>query len=104
MTVWENGRGPRDHPLEDGVWGVSRSGGVARPLRIEQGGLWYHITSRGNGCARMFRDDRHRGRFVELRGEPIGRFRWRVCRYALMDNHYHLEVETVEVNLSRGMQ
>ena len=31
-------------------------------------------------------------------------FRWVVHGYVLMDNHYHLIVQIVETNLSRGMQ
>ena len=31
------------------------------------------------------------------------RFRWKVHVYVLMDNHYHLMVETLEANLSAGM-
>jgi REP element-mobilizing transposase RayT len=77
---------------------------MARPLRMEGRGWWYHITSRGNGRARIFLDDRDRTHFLELLAELSTRFRWRLHAYTLMTNHYHLEVETREANLSRGMQ
>jgi len=32
------------------------------------------------------------------------RFGWQVWAYCLMDNHYHLLVETPQANLSRGMR
>jgi len=32
------------------------------------------------------------------------RFNWRCHAWCLMDNHYHLVIETVEGNLSRGMR
>jgi REP element-mobilizing transposase RayT len=33
----------------------------------------------------------------------VERYRWRVYAYALMNNHYHLLVQTPEANLSAGM-
>ena len=77
--------------------------GMARPLRIDQAGGWYHLTSRGNERGRIFRDDRDRAHFQELLGELVARFRWRIHSHVLMDNHYHLEAETPETNLSAGM-
>lgn len=32
------------------------------------------------------------------------RFNWRCHAYCLMDNHYHLIVETPDANLSKGMR
>jgi putative transposase len=32
------------------------------------------------------------------------RFNWVVHAYCLMDNHYHLVVETPEANFSKGMR
>lgn len=77
---------------------------MARPLRIERAGSWYHVTSRGNGRTRIYLDDTDRIHFIELLAELVARFRWRLHGYALMDNHYHLQIETTEPNLSRGMQ
>jgi REP element-mobilizing transposase RayT len=33
---------------------------MARPLRIEVAGGWYHVTARGNERRHIFRDDRDR--------------------------------------------
>ena len=76
---------------------------MARPLRIDQPGGWYHLTSRGNERRRIFRDTGDCEHFLELLGELVARFRWRIHTYVLMNNHYHLEVETAEANLSSGM-
>lgn len=76
---------------------------MARPLRIERAGGWYHLTARGNERRPIFRDDRDRRHLCGLVGEVTDRFDVRVLAYVLMDNHYHLLVETPKANLSRAM-
>ncbi len=46
--------------------------------------------------------DRHR--WCELFATVCERFNWVCCAYCLMDNHYHIVVETIEGNLSKGMR
>ena len=77
---------------------------MARPLRIEKAGGWYHITARGNERKRIFRDDRDRQHFLELLAEMVLRFGVRWHAYVLMENHYHLLLELTEANLSRAVQ
>jgi REP element-mobilizing transposase RayT len=77
---------------------------MARPLRIEKAGGWYHVTSRGNERKRIYRDDRDREHFLELLAEMVSRFGVRLHCYVLMDNHYHLLLELTEANLSRAVQ
>ena len=77
---------------------------MARPLRIEMAGGRYHLTARGNERRNIFRDDRDRRHFLELLSELPGRFGTLIHSYALLDNHYHLVVETPESNLSRTGQ
>ena len=77
---------------------------MARPLRIEFAGALYHVTSRGDGREDIYLDDDDRQRFLEVLSEVCSRFNWAVHAYCLMDNHYHLLVETPESNLSRGMR
>lgn len=77
---------------------------MARPVRIEILSGWYHITARGNERRAIFREDADRQRFVELLGEWVERFGLRLHAYVLMDNHYHLLVETPQANLSQAMQ
>jgi putative transposase len=77
---------------------------MARPLRIDIPGGRYHVTSRGNERRAIFRQDRDRMRFLELLSELPARFGLHVHAYVLMDNHYHLVVETPEANLSRAAQ
>src|SRR5262249_39165863 len=42
--------------------------------------------------------------FLQLVPSWLARFRARLHAYVLMDNHYHLLLETTEANLSRAMQ
>jgi REP element-mobilizing transposase RayT len=77
---------------------------MARPLRIEYPGALYDVTSRGNAGKRIFRCDKDREYFLDLLGFIIERFHWLCHAWCLMDNHYHLVLETPEGNLSRGMR
>jgi REP element-mobilizing transposase RayT len=77
---------------------------MARPLRLNYAGAWYHVTSRGNERKAIYRDDRDRMHFVELFSAWRERFRVRLRAYVLMENHYHLLLETPEANLSKAMQ
>ena len=67
---------------------------MARPLRIERPGGRYHVTARGNERRDIFRDDPDRFHFLELLSEIGERFGARVHAYVLMDNHYHLLLES----------
>src|SRR5687768_15876091 len=77
---------------------------MARPLRIERAGAWYHLTARGNERQPIFHDPRDYQHFCELLAEVVARFRWRLHAYVLMKNHFHLMIETRDANLSRSMQ
>ena len=75
-----------------------------RPLRIEFPGAVYHITSRGNDRKEIFGDDLDRKAFLEILYRDCARYHWLCHAYCLMDNHYHLLIETPEGNLSLGMR
>jgi REP element-mobilizing transposase RayT len=77
---------------------------MARPLRLEFAGALYHLTARGNARADIFVDDGDRRLFLELLGKEIFQQGWRCYAYCLMDNHYHLLIETPEPNLVAGMR
>ena len=77
---------------------------MARPLRIEFPGALYHVTSRGNARQKVFRDDEDRETFLATLAAVVERFGWHCHAYCLMDNHFHLLLETPEPNLSRGMR
>src|SRR6266498_1838242 len=76
---------------------------MARAVRIQRSGAWYHVTARGNERRPIYRGEGDRRHFCELLAEAVESYRWRLHVYVLMDNHYHLMVETLEANLSQGM-
>lgn len=77
---------------------------MARPLRIEYEGAFYHITSRGNDRKQIFLDDNDRNTFLNILSKSCNLFNWLCHAYCLMENHYHLVIETVDASLSRGMK
>ncbi|MGH8606172.1 MAG: transposase [Gammaproteobacteria bacterium] len=77
---------------------------MARPLRIEFPGALYHITSRGNARQAIVANDGDRTLFLTVLGCVISRFHLCLYAYCLMDNHYHLLMETPEGNLSRALR
>jgi putative transposase len=77
---------------------------MARPLRIEYAGAIYHITSRGDRREDIVLDDEDRWLWLEVLSQVCSRFNWRCHAWCLMDNHYHIVIETIEGNLSQGMR
>lgn len=62
------------------------------------------MTSRGDGREDIYLSDEDRMLWLELMGEVCNRFNWVCHAYCLMSNHYHIVIETLEANLSRGMR
>jgi len=77
---------------------------MARPLRIEFAGALYHVTARGNARENIYRDDADRQQFLTLLQHTVERYNWYCHAYCLMDNHYHLLIETNTATLSKGMK
>jgi REP element-mobilizing transposase RayT len=77
---------------------------MARPLRIEYAEAVYHVTSRGNARKPIFKGDQDRGMLLDILGEVNDRYHWLCHAYCLMNNHYHLVIETPDGNLTKGMR
>jgi len=77
---------------------------MARPLRIEYPGAFYHVTSRGNERKDIFKNRRDREQFLSYLQSSVERYRAVIHAYCLMTNHYHLLVETPHGNLSEIMR
>jgi putative transposase len=77
---------------------------MARPLRICFPGAVYHLITRGNAKEAIVRDDIDRTAFLGTVERVVERFGWLCHSYCLMDNHYHLVIETPQPNLSNGMR
>lgn len=76
---------------------------MARPLRIEYPGAFYHVTSRGNEQKAVYKSQRDREKFFSYLESATERYGAVVHVYCLMDNHYHLLLETPSGNLSQIM-
>jgi len=77
---------------------------MSRPLRLQYPGAVYHITSRCNGRQKIFKDQTDFFTFIDLLGKEILQQNWKCYAYCLMNNHYHLLIETPEGNLVNGMR
>jgi len=77
---------------------------MARKLRLEYEGAIYHVVNRGDRREAIFKDDKDRERFLETLGECCVKTDWQVHALCLMNNHFHLVVETPKANLVAGMK
>jgi len=76
---------------------------MARQLRIEYPGAFYHITSRGNRKEPVFLSDHDREVLLEYFRDANKKYDAVIHAYCLMKNHYHLLLETLRANLSKIM-
>lgn len=74
---------------------------MARPLRLQYPGAFYHITSRGNEGRAIFRTNRDREKFLSYLESAHERYGGIIHVYCLMENHYHLLLETPRGNLAQ---
>lgn len=77
---------------------------MARPLRIEFPGAWYHVMNRGAGRKAIFLNDGDRVQFLKVVDDVVDTYRLEVHAYCLMNTHYHLLVRTPRGNLARAMR
>ena len=77
---------------------------MARKLRLEYEGAIYHVMNRGDRREPIFKDDVDRKRFLETLGEVCLKTGWQVSAYCLLNNHFHLVIETPQANLVAGMK
>jgi putative transposase len=79
-------------------------GKMSRPLRIEYLGAFYHVMSRGNEKQAIYRNRDDRKKFLDYLETATTRYAASIHCYCLMDNHYHLLIETPEGNLAQIMR
>jgi REP element-mobilizing transposase RayT len=77
---------------------------MPRQIRIEYEGAMYHVMNRGDQGEVIFIDDNDRRRFLETLGETCTKTGWQVHAYCLMNNHFHLILETPKPTLIDGMK
>lgn len=76
---------------------------MARPIRIEFEGAFYHVTARGNERKRIFYSKIDYNKFRQYLLNAQEKFGYLLHCYVLMTNHYHLLIETPQANLNRVM-
>lgn len=77
---------------------------MARPLRIQYPGAYYHVTSRGNEQKNIFKSQKDREQFLAYLESAVQRYGAVIHAYCLLSNHYHLLLETPAGNLSQIMR
>ena len=77
---------------------------MTRQLRIKIPGGLYHIYTRGIDRRNIFRDDSDREKFLDILKNSISDSDWKCYAYCLMNNHYHILIESADGNTSRGMR
>ena len=77
---------------------------MARPLRVEYPGAFYHVMHRGNAGEDIFKSIRDREIFLEYFAKAVERFGIKIHTYCLMTNHYHMLIETPQSNLSQAIK
>lgn len=77
---------------------------MARSLRINYPGAFYHVTSRGNEQRDVFKSQRDREKFLAYLGSASERYGAVFHCWCLMGNHYHLLLETPDGNLPQVMR
>ena len=77
---------------------------MSRPIRIEFSNALYHVTARGDRREDIFEDDEDQQMFLSTLAQVITQFNWICHAWCLMDNHYHLMIQTPDGNLSKGMR
>ena len=77
---------------------------MSRPIRIEFPDALYHVTARGDRREDIFEDDQDRQAFLLTLEQVVTQFNWLCYAWCLMDNHYHLLIQTPDGNLSKGMR
>lgn len=77
---------------------------MARPLRIQFPGAYYHVMCRGNARQKIFYNDHDRRKFMSLLTDTKEMYQVRLHAYTLMDNHFHLLIQTLKANCAEFMR
>ena len=67
---------------------------MARSIRIQSAGAYYHVMARGNRREDIFHDDDDRRFFLHTLRQACKMTGWRVHAWVLMSNHYHRVLQT----------
>ena len=71
---------------------------------MEMAGGIHHVWQRGNNRRRIFLAPGDRAFFLSLLREVATKYHWHCLSYCLMENHFHLVLETPQRTLGSGMR
>ena len=77
---------------------------MARSLRIEYPGAFYHVMSRGNDKKPVFVEKDGYAKLLDFLNRAFDKYDIAIHAYCILPNHYHLLIETAKANLSQCMQ
>ncbi|MDD5643946.1 MAG: transposase [bacterium] len=77
---------------------------MPRLYRLQAKELLYHVISRGDDRKKIFVNDRDCEKFLQYLANAKEKFNFYLYAYCLMENHYHLLLETPQANISKIMQ
>ena len=73
---------------------------MARPLRIEYPGAYFHVMNRGIRGENIFLSGKDRKVFLDGLSDSCESYRIKLIAFVLMSNHFHLLVQTPHANLN----
>jgi len=76
---------------------------MPRPPRLDLAGF-HHIVNRGVAKSKIYRTSEDKDKFLEILCKACRIYKVNIHDYCLMDNHYHLLLETTTENLSLFMR
>ncbi len=76
---------------------------MARPLRIEYQDAFYHIIQRGFEKRNILKKNQNKTKFLQYLSQSYQKYQSICHSYCLMDNHYHLIIQTPKANLTKVM-
>ena len=76
---------------------------MSRPLRVQYEHAFYHVISRGHRRENIYRNDGDRKNFLNKLSLVAERLQLKIHAYVMMNNHYHLLIETPQANIVKAM-
>ena len=76
---------------------------MSRAWREEYKGGIYHVIARGNNKEYIFKENIDKGYFIKLLKDHCITMGYQIFGYVLMDNHYHIIIQTMEKKLQEIM-
>lgn len=76
---------------------------MGRSRRLQYENAWYHVMNRAAGKKPVFLDENSKYIFFEFLAEIYKKHDVQIHAFCLMDNHYHLLVNTPRANLAEAM-